>query len=314
MRRVAVLGGGPDAEREVSLDSSRAVAEALDLCPGIDSRLEMIDRPRTLSGIDADVLFPVLHGPWGEGGPLQAILEADGRPFVGSGSVPATLAMDKLQTKTEIERLGIPTPFAAAFNPARAGCDVEPPAVIKPVSQGSSVGLYVVSSRGELESAAADAAAKAYLAAPGGWMIERLIAGREVTAGLADLGDGLTPLPLIEIRPAEALYDYKAKYSRSDTAYIIDPKLPVGVADRINRAAVRAAESIGVRHLARVDFMIDETGTPWCLEINTIPGFTATSLVPKAAAAQGIAMPELCRALVEAAERDHSRPSTAHAE
>lgn len=300
--RVLVLGGGPDAEREVSISSATAVAEALNRSGRCDARLEIVERIglEQLRGFGADVVFPVLHGCWGEGGQLQDVLEADGRPYVGSAPRAARLAMDKAATKALAGTLGIATAPFNIFDPRDPGCPLELPVVLKPIHEGSTIGLHICKTEREWAAAARGVREESRGGDERAYMVERYIAGRELTVGLLDN----RPLPVIEIRPAAGVYDYEAKYSRDDTVYTPEPDLPPGVAERVRGAAVTLAEKIGVRHLARADFLLDEHGDAWLLEINTIPGFTDHSLVPMAAKHAGVSMPDLCARLVEMALRD----------
>lgn len=306
---VLVLGGGPDAEREVSLTSARFVADAIDASPGLRAIRETIDRltPEALRALPGDVIFPVLHGGWGEGGPLQDLLEKDGRPFVGSGSRAARLAMDKVATKAAALRAGIPTPEARILDLRDGVCPLPLPVVIKPVHEGSTIGLHVADTPEEweraLEAIRSEQSRAAVAGAGGGpraYMVEARIAGRELTVGIVDDD----PLPIIEITPAGGLYDYAAKYTRDDTRYTLDPDLPRGVGDTVKAHAVKLAYRVGVRHLARVDFILDVRGVAWMLEINTMPGFTDHSLVPMAARHAGMSMSALCARLVGLAVRD----------
>jgi D-alanine-D-alanine ligase len=301
-KRVLVLGGGPDAEREVSLNSAEGVAAALSQTGRYHIAEQTIDRPG-LSDLHAwpgDVIFPVLHGAFGEGGPMQDLLEMEGRPYIGCRPRAARLAMDKMATKAIALGLGIPTAEAVVFNPKDEGCPVATPLVIKPVHDGSSCGLHVC------KDAAAWRAARTKVVAdieknPGrAFLVERYVPGRELTVGILDG----RALPIIEIRAASGLYDYEAKYTRDDTRYTVGPELPPGIGHAVEQAAMALAGAIGVRHLARVDFILDSGGTPWLLEINTMPGFTDHSLVPMAARAVGLEMPALCAGLVEMALRD----------
>lgn len=289
--RVAVLMGGPDAEHEVSLRSGTQVVAALREA-GLEVTPLVVDRPgiEELRSLEADVVFPVLHGPFGEGGPLQERLEAAMVPFVGCGSAASRLGMDKLACKRAVAAAGVVTPEAEVLLPGLPS-RLEPPVVIKPVDDGSSVGVRlcetprdVVEARQELEPRFKRL------------MIERLVRGREITVGLLD-GH---PLPIIEIVPAEGFYDYQAKYLRNDTRYVIDPPIEPSHAERCRRDAAAAWKAIGCRDLARVDFLLDDDG-PWFLEINTMPGMTDHSLLPKAADRAGCPMPMLCRSLVERA-------------
>jgi D-alanine-D-alanine ligase len=290
---VLVLMGGPDAEREVSLRSGGRVAQALRDDGTFDVIEQVVDAPTAaeLARLPGDVVFPVLHGPWGEGGPLQELLEAAGRPFVGCGSKAARIAMDKAATKTMAARAGVPTPRSRVL---RRGD--EPPVVIKPSNDGSSVDLFVCNDRDDVDRALATAFSRREL-----MLAEEFIRGREITVGWLHG----SALPIVEIVPAEGLYDYEAKYVRKDTRYVLDPELPAGVAERAQAATVEVCRALGCRHISRVDFMVDDRG-PWMLEVNTMPGMTDTSLVPKAAAHAGMPFPLLCRRLVEYGLADRS--------
>jgi D-alanine-D-alanine ligase len=302
---VLVLGGGPDAEREVSIRSSTAIAEALRASGRFEVHLEIIDRLtlEQLRALPGGVIVPYLHGPWGEGGPLQDLLEADGRPFVGSGSRSARVAMDKVATKAVALGLQILTPPWFILNPRDPVSPLGYPVVVKPVHEGSTIGLHICNSAEEFARACGvildeqrRGLCRAYLVEPrvgNGW-------GRELTVGVVDD----RALPVIEIVPKSGLYDYEAKYTRNDTQYLVQPALPPGVGERIASASVRLSKALGCRHIARVDFMLDpQSGGAWLLEINTTPGMTDHSLVPKAAAAAGVSMPELCASLVDMALR-----------
>lgn len=300
--KALILGGGPDRERAVSLESAQAVAEAL-RAAGVVSELRTIDAisQEELAALPGDVIFPALHGPWGEGGPLQDLLLGDGRPFVGAGPRAARLAMDKVATKAIARSLGIPTPDFAILNANDPGMPLAPPVVIKPVHEGSTIGLHLCADESQWVDARTVAAD-----ANRSHIVERAVAGRECTVGLLD-GE---PLPLIEIIPADGLYDYEAKYNRSDTHYVANPDLPADAARAMTDNAVRLADALGVRHLGRVDYILDAEGRPWLLEINTMPGFTSHSLVPMAARARAtepLEMPSLCARLIDLARRDADR-------
>jgi D-alanine-D-alanine ligase len=315
---VLVLGGGPDAEREVSLWSSKAVADALTSLGRYRVRYEVIGKLTTpqLAKLPGEVIFPVLHGGWGEGGPLQDLLEADGRAFVGCGPSAARLAMDKLATKMAAAKAGIPTAPSAIFNPTDDGCPLPYPVVVKPTHEGSSVGVHFVRTPDQWPRTHA-AVVKDQKEHPGRvYMIEHaILGGRELTVGLLD-NQTLAP---IEIIPAVAFYDYAAKYTSDETKYQVAPTLPAGVTEQISQAATLLCRAMGVRHLARVDFIFDKQDTPWLLEVNTMPGFTSHSLLPMAAKHAGMSFAELSNRLVELALRDQgaaagkasARPRTA---
>ena len=295
--KVTVLMGGPDGEHDVSLASGRSVAAAL-VAAGFDQVIEHVIERKPLERIDdipGDVLFPVLHGPWGEGGPLQLLLEEDGRPFIGCGATAAAAAMDKHRTKLIARERSIPTPDWQHVHVGGA-CTLEPPLVIKPVAEGSSLNLHIAHTVAERDAAIATLLSHGESA-----MAETFVDGRELTVGLIDG----RPLTIIEIKPASGVYDYEAKYQRDDTQYVVGPDLEKDSEAMLKRAAIEIYTGLNARHLARVDFLLASDG-PWLLEVNTMPGFTQHSLLPKAAAACGLPMPELCRSLVEMALRDIS--------
>ena len=297
--RVAVLRGGPDAEHEVSLASGGRVLAALRRDPRFNATDHVIDRPTIdeLAALEVDVVFPVLHGPFGEGGELQQRLEAAGLPYVGSGPEASQLAMDKAATKTACSEVGVPTAPWAMLTPGEA-CPLPSPVVVKPVNEGSSVGVRLCRSADELDSARSELQDQYP-----DLMAEAFIKGRELTVGIA----GDRTLPIIEIRPAVTFYDYEAKYERNDTEYILEPELPEGIADTCARHARTTFDCLGCRDVARVDYMLDGRGI-WMLEVNTMPGFTDHSLLPKAAQHAGTGMTELCAGLVcRALDRNRDR-------
>lgn len=300
---VLVLGGGPDAEREVSLVSSRAVADAL-FRAGHAVHYHVIDKPTLdqLAAFPGEVVFPVLHGGWGEGGPLQDLLAQLGRPFVGSKAPAARLAMDKLGTKLAAARAGIPTADALALNLRDHACPIAGfPVVAKPIHEGSSVGVHICRSPEDWSKAHAAILRDVSQHPHRVYMVERaVLPSTELTVGILDG----SPLDPIEIRPAVEFYDYQAKYTRDDTRYLVDPDLPPGVKTRVQGYARTLASALGVRHLARIDFLMEPSGALWLLEANTMPGFTDHSLLPMAAAHRGLPMPELCTSLVSMAVRD----------
>ena len=301
--RVLVLGGGPDAEREISLKSSEAVHRAA-VEAGLESELIVIDRPtpERVASWSGRVVLPILHGRFGEGGPLQRMMEAAGLRFVGCRAEAARLAMDKMATKLTAARAGVPTSPGAIADPDDTVSPVGLPAVVKPVADGSSVGLHICRDQpgwdAAMDAVRADQRAhphRAYLAEP-------FIVGRELTVPILGTESGeLEALPIVEIAAAGGVYDYKAKYTRNDTRYTVLPDLPEDTAAAIRAHAVRLARAIGVRHLARVDFLLPEGREPVMLEINTMPGFTPTSLLPMAARASGLEMPGLVARLVRLA-------------
>ena len=286
--RVTVLAGGPSNERDVSLTSGRAVAAALKDA-GHAVRLADVT-PVDLSALDApaDVIFPLLHGAWGESGELQTILEARGLPFVGSGSTASRLGMDKVATKQKWLAAGLPTPaFQLLTSPTLK--TVGGPCVVKPVSGGSSIDCFLKRCAPEGECDVEDAV-HFLVAKYGRCMVETLVDGHELTVGI--LFD--RPLPPIWVDPGDGQwFDYKSKYSPDGAAHRFDLP-PVADAAAIQRLCLEAHRTVGCRDLSRVDLMLDRSGRPWLLEINTMPGFTGRSLLPDAARQDGIDFASLC--------------------
>jgi len=297
---VTVLMGGVGRERRISLQSGRSVEEAL-RSEGVDVTAADIgpDKLGVLDKAGVDVFFVALHGEFGEDGGIQRILQRRGLAYTGSGPAASRLAFDKIAARQAFAEAGVETPPAVEFEPA-CGCadllrrlaDMRGPYVIKPRRQGSSVGVSMASSPAE-----ALAAAKEVSAAFGDCFIEKFIAGREITAGI--LGDRV--LPLIEVRTEGSFYDYRAKYRDPRTRYLFDTVIDGGLLSRIKSDAMKCFNAVGLRHVARVDFIVTEDGRVFALEVNSIPGLTAHSLLPKAAAKVGISMGGLCMTLVAAA-------------
>lgn len=298
--KAGVLFGGIGAERNVSLESGRGVAEALEEAGfsvvAADVRPDALD---VLEDASIDVFFLALHGAFGEDGRLQQILEDKALLYTGSGPTASRLAFDKMASKKLFERAGAAVPRAVEF---RCDSDVRrleeqlrrstDKYVVKPIRQGSSVGVSIVSTPHE-----ALAVAKDTLAEFGDCMIKEFIPGREVTVGIL----GGRALPIIEIRTRNAFYDYQAKYIDDQTQFLFETITDPAVVEDISRAAVNCFRTLGCRHFARVDFVLSRDGIPYALEVNTIPGFTSHSLLPKAAAKTGLAMSDLCAEIVEAA-------------
>jgi len=322
---VLVLGGGPDAEREVSIKSSTAISSALNASGRFSAKLEIIDRidASWLAAQPADLIFPYLHGPWGEGGPLQDILESDTRPYVGTDARGSRGAMDKVASKVFAMDAGIQTAPMWILSTRDPVCPTRLPVVIKPVHEGSTIGLHVCTSRVEYAEAVQKILAEHTQRLGAGldarvYMVEPMIRGysgrpaRELTVGIVN-GEAL---PVIEIKPKDGLYDYDAKYVRDDTQYFVegvDLELAEALVKKLKKLTVRLFRQMGLRHIARADFLLDEDGTPWFLEINTTPGFTDHSLVPKAARQIGLEMPALCAKLAETALNDSAIGSAAQA-
>ncbi|RUL76662.1 D-alanine--D-alanine ligase [Dyella choica] len=299
--RVAVVMGGSSAEREVSLDSGRNVLAALQArgvdAQGIDGIPALLDALR--AGHFARV-FNILHGQHGGGedGVLQGALESLHVPYTGSGVLGSALSMDKTRSKRVWQSLGLPTP---KFVPLPRGADVHAaakqigfPLIVKPSCEGSSVGVTRVFEERDLDAAVALAAKY-----PGDLLMEALIEGDELTIGIL----GRQVLPSIHIVPKGAFYDYNAKYVAEDTRYIC-PGLEGDSEASLRALALEAFDALGCHGWGRVDVMRDTQGRNWLLEVNTAPGMTSHSLVPKAAAVSGIDYQELCWRVLETSFRE----------
>ena len=285
---IIVLCGGLSSEREVSLRSGQAFSSVL---PG--SRLielEVDAMPKWLDGTK-HVVLPVLHGGWGEDGRAQAEMEARGIIFAGCSSTANRLCMDKVATKHAMRAAGVPAipevAFAGATKPTAAAlvASLGEHIVIKPSDQGSSVGLYM------LEGEAAVAKALAEIPASGQWMAERRLRGREMSIGLLD-GH---PMGIVEIVPLTGVYDYKTKYTKGASEYRFPAAVGPELTAAIGAAAARLFAACGCRDFARADVFLEPDGQFYFLEINTMPGMTETSLMPKSASCVGLDFPSLVR-------------------
>ncbi len=292
--RVAVAFGGTSAEREVSLDSGRNVLEAL-RARGVDAH-PVDGIPALLDALRAGHyarVFNILHGRGGEDGMLQGALDALRVPYTGSGILGSALAMDKVRTKQVWQALGLPTPRYVAWRPGEdleaAIATIGYPAIVKPSHEGSSVGITRVFSAEDLPAAVALACKH-----DGELLIEQLIEGAELTVAIL----GREALPSIRIVPKGAYYDYHAKYIAEDTEYLC-PGLEGDAETQIRALAWRAFDAVGCSGWGRVDVMRDRTGASYLLEVNTTPGMTSHSLVPKAARAVGIEFDTLCWRILE---------------
>jgi D-alanine-D-alanine ligase len=283
-KKIGVLLGGLSAEREVSLKTGGAIFESLKRQHFQVVEID-VDRDvcRRLQAEGIEVAFLALHGRYGEDGTIQGMLEFLEIPYTGPGVMASSVAMNKLATKRMLESDGIPTPaYVTAAGKTVSVVEPQPgyPLVVKPVCEGSSLGISIV--RGEAELQAAQEKAFSYDAQI---LLERFIPGREITAAVLE-GQ---PLPLIEIQPLSGFYDFQAKYTPGATNYLVPAPLSEPVARMIQDLAVQSCRVVGCMSGAvRVDFRLDEDDQPLVIEINTIPGMTATSLLPKAARSAGI--------------------------
>lgn len=298
--RIALLCGGNSAERAISLQSGAAVETAL-RCRGhgvtvIDPRETDL---RTLEWSAFDVAFLALHGTFGEDGQVQRLLESAGVPFTGSGSQASRLSFSKSAAKERFFQFNVPTPHAVLVHETDTAGDIDRrvqtvgfPLVVKPDAQGSSLGVSIVRDAAELPAALS----ACFHFHPFG-LLEEFVAGEEWTVALID--DEV--LPPIRIRPAAAFFDFQAKYEDERTRYELDADVPPEVLDSIRSSARRACAAVGTRGAARVDLILDAQGKLWVLEVNTIPGMTSHSLLPRAAARAGMSFEELCETLARRA-------------
>jgi len=306
---VLLLRGGPGAEREVSLESGRGVAEAL-----IGHGFEMIEgdiSPQDTSVLDRggfDVVFPVLHGTFGEDGQLQEILEEREIIYVGSDAASSRLAMNKYLSKQAFDQAGLQTPKGCLITSEersqrgyhefelfieRAVESVTIPCVVKPNQEGSSIGVVICHNEEEAHRAISETLERYQEC-----LLEQLICGKELTVGI--LGD--MALPVIQIwSGGHGFYDYQAKYIDDNTQYIFDINLDLAVLERVKSDGLRAFKAIKCRDFGRVDMIVDDYGRDFILEVNTIPGFTSHSLLPKAGRQAGISMEQMCGRIIQMA-------------
>jgi D-alanine-D-alanine ligase len=303
-KRVGVLMGGPSAERDVSMNTGAGVLRALE-AKGYDAvKLEWTsgaDLAVALREAKIQVAWIALHGTFGEDGCVQGLLECMKIPYTGSGVTASAIAMDKVLSKRLFDERGIPTPpwhvVTDAADAAKHARTLGYPVVVKPAREGSTVGISIVKSESEIK-AAVDVAKKLH----GQTLVERFIAGREISVAVLD-GE---VLGTVEIKPRAAFYDYDAKYLRGDTEYRVPAPMPAEYETPIRDAALDACAVMGVHGHARVDFRIDEKGDGWVLEVNTLPGMTGTSLLPKIAAHAGLDYPSLVERILQSARLENA--------
>ncbi len=302
--KIGVLMGGCSSEREISLKSGTAVLTALRelRCDVVAVDIVSSDNneiKRIILDNKIDIAFIALHGSIGEDGVIQSILEELNIPYTGSGIEASRLAINKIMTQSIFKKEGLPIPEHVILS--RYNVDTKTivmnnisqfPVIVKPACEGSSIGVTVVENERQLKDAVKTACEYGKEV-----LIEEFIYGRELTVGILE-GN---PLPIIELRPKRRFFDFFAKYNKGITEYIIPAKIESNLYKDIQDTAVRAYELLGCNDFARVDFMLDRDNRYYILEVNTIPGFTATSLLPKAAAEIGINFKQLCLKLVELA-------------
>lgn len=315
--RIGVLMGGPSTEREISLRSGKAVLEAL-LNRGYNVRpveLNAITK-EGLKSLDIDVAFIALHGSFGEDGQLQSMLEELNTPYTGSRVQASRLAMDKVASREifEKEKLFVPRYEVLSSLPAFAGTSfsstkrgearvreiyrLSDKLVVKPSAQGSSVGLTIIDCIDDLKGAVNRAFQFGEEV-----IIEEYVEGKEITVGIMED----RPLPVIQVVPKRRFYDYVAKYTAGMTEYLVPAPLSAAEQKSAQGAALTAHRCLGCRSFSRVDMILNEEGVPVVLEVNTIPGLTQLSLLPKAAGAAGIEFPELCEKMLKSAFEDDEK-------
>jgi D-alanine-D-alanine ligase len=291
--KIIVMLGGPSAEREVSLNSGAGVAKALrslghEVCE-LDPSLEKWELPE-----GTEVVFLALHGTYGEDGTVQRRLEELGVPYTGCDPEASRIGFDKFLTKQRLVAAGVPTARFMLVDSPGASWPMgwNPPVVLKPARQGSSVGLQFVERVSDWSKALTEA-----MRFDSHVLMEEKIVGRECTVGILDN----QPLPVVEVRPKTGIYDYQTKYSAGTTEYFCPAPFDEATTARIQAAGLGAFRAIGGRDYSRVDVIVKPGGEPIVLEVNTLPGMTDSSLLPKAAATAGIGYADLCQRMVDLA-------------
>jgi len=306
---IVVLAGGISHEREVSLRSGRRLADALTgsghdvtvIDPHAGLLSELIDRK-------PDVIWPTLHGATGEDGALLALIETTGIPHVGARGEAAALAWSKPTAKVLVRRAGYATPASVALSKEtfrdlgatsvleRLLAALPAPLVVKPAQGGSAQGVTIVTAAAGLPRAMVDAYAYADVA-----LVESRISGTEVSVTVVDKGEGPIALPAVEIVPLSGVYSFEARYNAGETLFYAPARMDPTVLAAVEATAVAIHSLLGLRHLSRIDLIVDAAGTPWFLEANVLPGLTDTSLVPLAIEASGESLGAVYTALARAA-------------
>ncbi|MCJ7663121.1 MAG: D-alanine--D-alanine ligase [Desulfobacterales bacterium] len=293
-KRIGVLMGGISREREVSLKTGSAMLKALQeggyQARGIEVSADIVQR---LQQAQIDVAVIALHGRWGEDGTVQGLLELLRIPYTGSGVLASALAMNKIKAKEIFLYHGLPTPeFITPEEDDPEEPPFPPPWVVKPASEGSTIGIDIVMEREGLQEAVRRARGYDHEV-----LVERFIKGKELTVAILKK----KPLPIVEIVPLGGFYDYQAKYTPGQTAYICPAQISDRQQEEIGKLGLKAYQVLGCSGCARVDLLLSEQGEAFITEVNTLPGMTETSLVPKAAAQVGISFLKLVEIIVEEA-------------
>lgn len=310
--KIQILAGGISHERDISLKSGRRVADALS-----DFGAEVVIREpdhNLLANIKKDkpdVIFPCLHGASGEDGALRDILSISGVPFVGATAAGARLAWDKSVAKILVSRDGVQTPASITlpkdtFRELDADAvlklvasSISLPVVVKPARSGSAQGVSIVKTQAELNRAMIDAYVYCDVA-----IIEKFIDGTELAISVVDLGAGPIALPPVEIEPRDGKYGYDERYIAGETNFYIPARIKSTVLEEASALAIQVHEILNLRHLSRVDVIVDKKGVVWFLEANVAPGLTETSLLPQSVVASGNSLGEVYYSLAEAAKRN----------
>ena len=298
--KIGVLLGGISQEREVSLESGKAIVTAckdlghdvieLDPKNGIDSLFNDIE--------PLDLIFNGLHGGDGENGVIQGFLQSMGKRFTGSQNESSAICMDKRVSKALVDRKKILTPNWISIDKEEKipmNYDISYPLVVKPNDQGSTIGLTIVNNNRELEDAINLARKYSNIV-----LIESFVSGREITVTIL----GNKAYPIVEIIPSNDLYDYECKYTKGMTEYLCPAELSNSLTLEIQNIALMIHKLLGCRHYSRVDFILDEELTPWFLEVNTLPGMTETSLIPKSVLATGMDFKMLIQSIIDESLKD----------
>jgi D-alanine-D-alanine ligase len=291
-KKIGVLYGGTSAERNISILSGKAVLKALKelklRAVGIDVDSSL---PFALKKNKIDFAYIALHGPMGEDGTVQGLLEVMGIPYSGCGVFASAVSMDKAYSKMIFDFAGIPTPqwrVLEGKNPRVSFPGF--PVVVKPATQGSAIGVSIVENKAGMRSALRKAFSYDSKA-----LLERYVRGTEITVAVL----GNEALPAIEIVPANKFYDFESKYSKGKSRHLIPPRLPKKVLNDVRKIALKVSKTLGLKAVSRIDFIVDKKNKPWVLEVNTIPGMTKTSLLPDAAGAAGIDFNGLVLKIIE---------------
>lgn len=300
--KVALLAGGDSNEREISLKSAEGAKQALEEAGYPVTILDPAkpdDLTKLISG-GFDFGFICVHGKGGEDGALQGFLETVGMPYTGSGVLASAIAMDKAKAKVFYELAGVPTPESVTLRkPLTSDTkllldQMGGKLVVKVPTEGSSIGVYIVDTKTDLDEALDEA-----FSMTDEVLVEKYISGKELTCVVFGSSDAAAAFPIIEIIPQNDSYDFESKYAPGGSKHICPAELDPADVERIQDFAVRAQNALGCEGVTRTDFILEPSGDVWALETNTVPGMTATSLLPDAARANGISFPELVTLMVQ---------------